>query len=217
MIDSMSKVNFNARFMIRQQMARSLSGVHVKYFLATGDKKEIHKCQYDPYGKTELYSVLLRPTLSQASDMVFWNLTADLMPSKTKVTLSWLLLAAEVVEDLLPQWHSLNNIIKNTITLTYKPISQWVPDSMCWWWVGDGCAGVSGSVCQCECALRCLTLLFPCSSCGSERPAGLVGEHNAPALAFYEDPTPPAHVGITVIRLMLKGSICNAVNQRPLG
>lgn len=34
------------------------------------------------------------PTFSQASDMVFWNLTVDFMPSKINATLSWLLPAA---------------------------------------------------------------------------------------------------------------------------
>lgn len=40
-------------------------------------------------------------TLSQASDIVFWNRTADLMPSSTNVTLSWLLPADGVAADLL--------------------------------------------------------------------------------------------------------------------
>lgn len=41
------------------------------------------------------------PTLIQASDIVFWNRTADLMPSKINVMLSWLLPAAGVEVDLL--------------------------------------------------------------------------------------------------------------------
>lgn len=40
------------------------------------------------------------PTLSQASDIIFWNRTADLMPSNINATLSWLLLAAGVEADL---------------------------------------------------------------------------------------------------------------------
>lgn len=41
------------------------------------------------------------PTLSQASDMVFWNRTADLMLSNMNVTVSWLLPAVGVEVDLL--------------------------------------------------------------------------------------------------------------------
>lgn len=33
--------------------------------------------------------------------MVFWKRTADLMPSNIKATLSWLLLDAEVLQDLV--------------------------------------------------------------------------------------------------------------------
>ncbi len=41
------------------------------------------------------------PTLSQASDIVFWKRTADLMPSSINEMLSWLLPSAGVEAGLI--------------------------------------------------------------------------------------------------------------------
>lgn len=72
------------------------------------------------------------PTLSQASDIVFWNRTADLMPSKINATLSRLLLTAGLEVELF--WKHIDKI--ESSGMQYQELTgPLLPDWMCWLWI----------------------------------------------------------------------------------